>query len=435
MRHTACDGGRIRPRHGDDPISVLSRPGGLATQFLQTNSTWQALPHQQGALLFTDAKSKRGGILGNVTHQDPATGAWVQNDPTLSLTSNGWRLDGTANSVLIRAAGVTQHAITETYTDFTTKHNSTLTVTLPTLTYATGFTFHFAQDGLVWDFHLRQSGFFEFGTTVAKKIGAAVHSFAVTSSEALTVNAAGQLVGDSNVGLNRVVMLPRFGKAVPCSALSYSATTGMASFTCDDSTLKPSQLPYRIDPNSGTLTDTQDTVYADAYDDGQGDSSNDPGTASRFSCSQQICGTISGGTITSASCSFTTDWSSLTTGDSLVCAPGAWGASSYGAVTPSTAEILINTTASAPYSDSAAVSDIAMTVYWTMPQPPSISVSPASGSGANSTSQTFNVTVTPGAAPYNGGNTVIPYIAGGDPRFWRHGFHGDLLDLRGAGME
>lgn len=111
---------------GDNPIQVLSHPGGLATQFLQTNAAWQPLTHQQGALLFTDTKSKRGGILGNVTHQDPQSGAWVQNDPALSLTTNGWRLDGTANSVIIRASGVIQHVVTETYTDYNTKHNSVL---------------------------------------------------------------------------------------------------------------------------------------------------------------------------------------------------------------------------------------------------------------------------------------------------------------------
>jgi len=139
-------------------IQVLSQPTAPATQFLQTNPGWQALTHQQGELLFTDTKTKRGAIIGNVTHQDPQSGAWVQNAPVLSSTSVGWRLDGTANQILIQAAGTVQHTVTETYTDYATQHSSVLAVTFPTLTHDSGFLFHFTQNGLAWDLRAGNRG-------------------------------------------------------------------------------------------------------------------------------------------------------------------------------------------------------------------------------------------------------------------------------------
>jgi hypothetical protein len=166
---TAAAFGQTTSDPNDNPIQVLNHPTPPATQFLTTNSSWQSLPYQQGAMLFTDTKTKRTAILGNVTHQDPQSGAWVQNDPSLSSTNNGWRIDGTANQILIDKSGTSLHIVTQTYTDYATKHNSVLGVTFPTLTYDSGFLFHFTQNGLTWDLRFRQAGFFEFEATVATK--------------------------------------------------------------------------------------------------------------------------------------------------------------------------------------------------------------------------------------------------------------------------
>ena len=220
-------------------------------------------------------KGRAEWCSGNFTHQDSTTGAWVPNDTTLSTTSNGWRLDGGAYSVLVRQGGTTavgaatQHVVTQTYTDYATKHGSTLNFTVPKLTYSKGLTFGFSQDGLAWDMIFSSAGFFQIRSVVSQRIGKATHSFGVTSSEALTVNPPGDLVGDTHVGLTRAVMIPRFGKPIPCSAWSY--TKGVASFTCDDTVLKDNQLPYRIDPQSWvTLTDPG-TYNIDHWCDNNGD--------------------------------------------------------------------------------------------------------------------------------------------------------------------
>jgi hypothetical protein len=111
------------------------------------------------------------------------------------------------------------------------------------------------RNGLPWNLIFDSQGFFQIESTVSKRIGKATHSFPVASSESLTVNPLGQLVGDAHVGLTRAVMIPRYGSPILCSAWDYS--NGVASFTCDDTALKDNQLPYRIDPQTWvTLTDS-----------------------------------------------------------------------------------------------------------------------------------------------------------------------------------
>jgi hypothetical protein len=132
---------------GDAVQQLLSHPPNAQAQFLATNAGWQALPPQPNALPFQGPQGKRGAVFGNVAHQDSATGACTLNDAALSSTANGWRLDGGAYSVFVRQSGATQHVVTQTYTDYTTKHASTLNFTVPALTYSKDFTFGFTQDG------------------------------------------------------------------------------------------------------------------------------------------------------------------------------------------------------------------------------------------------------------------------------------------------
>jgi len=123
--------------------------------------------------------------------------------------------------------------------------------------------FQFNQDGLPWNVRFDQTGAFDLVSTVAAKRGPTSYTFDVYSSEALTVNAAGHLVGDSHVNLTRAVIVPRTGARILCSPWTYSAQKG-ASFTCDDSSLSSSQLPYRIDPSSHSLTDNG-TYYVNSH--------------------------------------------------------------------------------------------------------------------------------------------------------------------------
>src|SRR5436305_11665348 len=120
---------------GDEPVKALNHQDSAWSQFLKANPNATELTHQNGQLHFAKPDHTQTVILGGVTHQDSKTGKCTPNDPVLSSTGNGWRLDGTANSVIIRKAGPSQHAITQTFSDFAAKHDSSLTVTVPTLTY------------------------------------------------------------------------------------------------------------------------------------------------------------------------------------------------------------------------------------------------------------------------------------------------------------
>ena len=210
-------------------------------------------------------------IAGAVTHRDAVTGQWVPNAAVLSETKQGWRVDGTSNTVVIRKKGLNQHTVTQTFTDFGSKHDSTLTLTVPSLVYDKKQVFHFAQDGLTWDLTVDGTGAFNLAAKVAAKQGRKAYTFGVESSEALAVDGKGNLIGDGNVKLSRAMMYPKSGQAVACAAWTYSAKTG-AGFTCDDSAFTAAQLPYVIDPSSHTYTDTGTYMVASSYDSFNGPS-------------------------------------------------------------------------------------------------------------------------------------------------------------------
>ena len=161
-------------------------------------------------------------MVGAVTHQDKQTGAWVPNAPVLSETSNGWRMDGTYNDLIIRKQGLDKHVLTQTYTDFSSKHDSVLSLTVPSLVYDKNLTFHFVQDSLTWNLAVDNGAAFDLSASVTKRTGPKKYTFAVSSSEPLSVNQNGNLMGDGNVILTRAVMIPKSGKQVQCSVWSYS---------------------------------------------------------------------------------------------------------------------------------------------------------------------------------------------------------------------
>ncbi len=87
---------------------------------------------------------------GPVTHRDPQTGAWIPNTPVLSTTKQGWRLDGGWNEVVIPPNGKDRNTVTQTFTDYFSKHKSEIELTLPPLTYERALTFGYEKDGLTW---------------------------------------------------------------------------------------------------------------------------------------------------------------------------------------------------------------------------------------------------------------------------------------------
>ena len=209
----------------DAALTTLSQPDVPDTAYLKAHPGSQALTHGAGALMFQNANGSRAAILGPVTHQDPKSGAWVANAPVLSQTGNGWRVDNTANNILIRSNGTASHTITQTYTDYATKRDSVLSLTIPTLTYDKGFGYHFTMGGLTWNLVFSASGAFDFSTIVAKRQGPKTYTLPVSGSGTLAVNAAGQLVSDGATGLTQAVMIPKTGKRVASLSSTPSSST------------------------------------------------------------------------------------------------------------------------------------------------------------------------------------------------------------------
>jgi hypothetical protein len=160
------------------------------------------------------------------------------------------------------------------------------------------------KDGFTWNLSLDLSGAADFVATVPARTGPKTYTFDVSSSEALTIDAKGNLIGDRNVKLSRALMIPKSGRPIPCTAWTYNARTG-ASFTCDDSTLKPYQFPYRIDPSSHTYTDTGTYTVTSYYHgwNNEADSCDcsDNDVTTQFNTNGLI---PSGGSLISTSCAY-----------------------------------------------------------------------------------------------------------------------------------
>jgi hypothetical protein len=363
----------------DLPAKELDRPATPYQSFLQANPGATELTHQQGQLLFKPATGKRTAIFGPVTHRDLTSGAWVPNAPVLSETNNGWRLDGTQNALLIKKHGVTEHTITQTYTDYTTRHDSTLTLTVPSLVYDTKSAFHYVQDGLTWKMVAQPTGSLNLSATVAARRGAASYNFNLSSSETLSVDANGNLVGDAHVVLTRAIMIPKVGARVMCSAWTYSRSGG-ATFTCDDSALKANQFPYTIDPQTQTFTDGG-SYHIDDWRgwtgcDDAGNNCNDWGGGSDHAVVYfNTSGLVpNGGALISTSCSFNAYNVNMNDGDGFQCGlPNGFNNSGS-----TREEVWIDSHEcdTCGYSNSADVNNISLTVTWAGPV--TVTVSPSS---------------------------------------------------------
>ena len=223
--------------------------------FLADHPGSKELDHHNHQLNFKNAGGTQTSVVGAVTHQDRKTGAWVANAPVLSETKNGWRVDGTENDLVIRRSGSGTTTVTQTASDYGKKHDSVLSVALPALSHEKEFTFSFTKDGLPWKLHVTRSGAFGLIGQADKKRGAFTYAFGLESSEPLTVNGNGDLVGDARVNLTRAVMISnKSGKRISCSPWRYSKKDG-AAFLCDDSDFRDEELPYTIDPTTQSLTD------------------------------------------------------------------------------------------------------------------------------------------------------------------------------------
>uniref|UniRef100_Q01T07 Bacterial repeat domain-containing protein n=1 Tax=Solibacter usitatus (strain Ellin6076) TaxID=234267 RepID=Q01T07_SOLUE len=299
----------------------------------------------------------------------------MPNQPSLSQTPNGWRLDGVANEIKIRKSGQ-NHTITQTFPDLDTKHESTLSISFPSLVYDKDLSFHYTDSGVPWTVRFDQTGAFDFFSTIAKRQGRKTYTHNVSSSEALSVDAKGNLAGGSHVDLTRAVMIPKFGKAVPCTAWTY-AKNGDASFTCDDSALKDNQFPYQIDPSTHTMTDPG-TYHLDAWQgvtyDCDGDSPcwNSGGNHS-VDVSLNTAGFMqANATFISAACRYDAWDVSLTDGNDLTCKLGTGGFNNSGTTI---VHVGIGTNSSGDYSDSATVGNVGVAVVWDSPAAYSFSVS------------------------------------------------------------
>ena len=161
-------------------------------KFVTANVGVSVLTHQPRQLRFLLAGGRKVAVVARSLTRISRAEPWVPNAPVLSETNNGWRIDGTYNDLIIRKQGLDKHVITQTYTDFSSKHDSVLTLTVPSLVYDKNLTFHFVQDGLTWNLAADDGAAFDLSASVAKRTGPKKYTFAVSSSEPLSVNAEWQ---------------------------------------------------------------------------------------------------------------------------------------------------------------------------------------------------------------------------------------------------
>jgi len=196
----------------------------------------------------------------------------------------------------------------------------------------------------------------------------------VSSSETLSVDAAGNLVGDGHVILTRAVMIPKVGKRVQCSAWSYSKKDG-ASFTCDDSGFKDNQYPYKIDPQTQTFTDGGsyglDSWGGDVWecdDNGNNCGWNWESGGSDAHVNFNTSGLIPiGGSFISASCGFSSHNESLADGDSVKCELAYPGFNNSGNTQVHVYIDHQDCGCEQGWGDSADVDNISLTVTWLNP--------------------------------------------------------------------
>jgi hypothetical protein len=141
-------------RSADDPGDLaqkqLFQVTSTEAKYLQGHPGAAALQHRDAQLRFRNPNGSKAAILGSVTRRDLQTGNWLPNQPVLSQTANGWRLDGAANEIKIRKKGSDQHTVTQTYPDLDTRHESVLSLTLPALAYDKDLSFHYTTGGVPW---------------------------------------------------------------------------------------------------------------------------------------------------------------------------------------------------------------------------------------------------------------------------------------------
>jgi RHS repeat-associated protein len=361
------------------PSREISRKAGPQDEFLKAHPGSVALDPGPGRLIFHNPDGTNTAVLGALTHRDMNTGKWVANQTVLSTTADGWRVDGTEHSLTIGRTPTGGHRISQVYRDYETKKASVLTLSLPALVHDKDFEFHFVQDGLTWALEINGSGTYGFQTTVKARRGAATYRFAVGGSDLLTVATSGDLIGSDHARLSRAVMIPKVGKPVPCSAWT-NPRGGVASFTCDDSSLRDDQLPYRIDPVTNTYNDYNGPYSISSETDWHGDCGDDTYTCKEHNDTNATVNFSSvlpaNATLQSSSCSFSassqtlasyTDPDSQTTyTDTITCSATTPDGSGNSSVT-----VKINDIAAAngPYdytfNDSASISNVSLSVTYT----------------------------------------------------------------------
>ncbi len=350
---------------GDEAAQVVNKPVAPQAVFLQAHPTSTALAPSQGRLNFKNSDGTLSTVLGAVTHQDPTTGAWSANAPILSQTANGWRLDGTAYTLFIRSASVSSHTLTQSFTDYGSRHVSVLSITFPALAYSTGMRYTFNMAGLPWSLSVKLTGAVSFSASVAKRQGPKTYSFPVSSSETLAVDANGNLVGDSRTALTRAMMVPKTGKPVPCTAWTYSTGAG-AAFTCDDSSFTSSQFPYTIDPTTQLSDPTGGEYNISAWNTYDPDcncytGSGSQGAQVNFNTSSLV---NSGTVLSYTSCGYNVESSNTDQWGQVSCSVGSFN---FNGNTTVSLGFTISSCgySECAYSESAAVDDVTLTVAYT----------------------------------------------------------------------
>ena len=236
-------------RDDETPQASLKRRGRRSDELranLQKLKRLQKL--ERNAMHFENDDSTMTSVIGaGMAFRDAQTGELKEPDPELSRTKNGWVKLGTAVDTIIRKKQTNRHEFIHRFTDPETKSHYRLGITVADVEYEQDYEFSFALQGVRWKLVLLDNGF-DISAVVTARRGPRTYAtdYEATHNMDLRTDPDGSIRGENVFSLTRAQMIGADGSVTPCSA--WDVDSSRMSFSCDDSALPESAIPYVIDP-------------------------------------------------------------------------------------------------------------------------------------------------------------------------------------------
>ena len=245
----------------DQPETLLARVRLAVQRYQEAHPrSREAVPlRRRGAVHFINEDGTNTLLAGDdLTRQDD-NGNTLIAEPLLYTTRAGWIRLGTGTNLIIRRTAY-GHQVEHRFRSADGATVYTFGLGIPELTRVEGaesraFTFTWAQ--APWTLTLENNGVSLRSAPIATRRGTITHSARLNWNNWTAAESAdGDITGDIAFRISRAVMVGADGSRTPCSAWDLRTGIINAQFTCDDSTLPDSALPYYIDPETANYSTT-----------------------------------------------------------------------------------------------------------------------------------------------------------------------------------